>query len=99
MSTIGGIDLVSDTTEPGLQTVDQLGLRLATLANSITGIDAIYNDQTDQVVLESVQKHRFYSSGKSNWSAQALRLQAPSTVQIVRSATRTGLLVSVEQLL
>ena len=46
----------SDTTEPGLETIDQLGLRLATLANANTGIDAIYNDSTNEIVLESIEK-------------------------------------------
>ena len=44
--TIGGVSsLYSGTTEPGLETIDQLGLRIATLANANAGIDAIYNIQ------------------------------------------------------
>ena len=55
--TISGVStLYSDTTEPGLQTIDQLGLRLATLADANADINAIYNDQTNQVVLEAIQK-------------------------------------------
>ena len=78
----------SDTTEPGLETIDQLGLRIATLANANAGIDAIYNDSTNEIVLESIQKNTAFTVQVSPTGlAQALRLQAPSTVQIVRSAT------------
>ena len=87
--TIGGVSsLYSDTTETGLETIDQLGLRIATLANANPGIDAIYNDSTNDIVLESIQKNTAFTVQVSPTGlAQALRLQAPSTVQIVRSAT------------
>ena len=48
--------LYSDTTEPGLETIDQLGLRIATLANANAGIDAIYNDSTNEIVLRLFKK-------------------------------------------
>ena len=55
--TIGGVTtLVSETTETGLETVDQLGFRLSTIANGIAGINSIYNDQTNRIVLEAVEK-------------------------------------------
>ena len=78
----------SDTTEAGLETVDQLGLRLATLANGNTGIDAIYNDSTNEIVLEAIQKNTPFSVSVSPTGlAQSMRLQSPSTTQIIRSAT------------
>ena len=46
----------SDTTEPGLETIDQLGLRLATLANANTGLNAIYNDSTNEIVLRQYKR-------------------------------------------
>ena len=87
--TISGVStLYSDTTEPGLQTIDQLGLRLATLADANADINAIYNDQTNQVVLEAIQKNTPFTVQVSPTGlAQSLRFQAPSTQQIVRSAT------------
>ena len=43
--TVDGItNTYSDTTEPGLQTVDQLGLRFANLINANGALTAIYND-------------------------------------------------------
>ena len=53
----------SDTTEPGLETIDQLGLRIATLINANAGIDAIYNDSTNEIVLEAIQKNTAFSLG------------------------------------
>ena len=48
----------------------------------------IYNDQTNQVVLEAIQKNTPFTVQVSPTGlAQSLRFQAPSTQQIVRSAT------------
>ena len=75
--TIGGFQtLYSDTTEPGLETIDQLGLRIATLANSNTGIKAIYNDSTNEIVMEAIQKNTPFTvnSCKSNRSCPIIKI-------------------------
>ena len=60
--TIDGLTtLVSDTTEAGLQTVDQLGFRLSTIADGIAGINSIYNDQTNRIVFEAVEKNKAFT--------------------------------------
>ena len=80
--------LVSDTTEAGLQTVDQLGFRLSAIADGIAGINSIYNDQTNRIVLEAVEKNKAFTVQVSPTTLnQAIRFQAPSTSQIIRSAT------------
>ena len=84
----GSSNTYSDTTEPGLETIDQLGLRIATLANANAELNAIYNDSTNEIVLEAIQKNTAFSlTASPSGLAQSLRFQAPSTVQIVRSAT------------
>ena len=84
----GSSNTYSDTTEPGLETIDQLGLRLATLANANADLNAIYNDSTNEIVIEAIQKNTAFSlTASPSGLSQSLRFQAPSTVQIVRSAT------------
>jgi len=70
------------------QTADDIGFALATAANANAGISVIYNNVTDEIILESTEAYiPFIVVVSPMGTGQALRFYPPATRQITRSGT------------
>ena len=78
----------SITTIVGLQTADQVGLALANLINTNPNVSSYYNNQIDEITIESRFANMVYTSSSSPTGVnQSLRLTPPAQKDIIRSGT------------
>ena len=88
LSVSGTTNTYTVTSTVASQSADDIGLALATAANANPGINVIYNNVRNEIILESTQPNiPFNVSISPTGTAQALRLVAPATRQITRSGT------------
>ena len=87
--TISGTTNTYTVTSTALeQNSDQIGLALATAANANPGINVIYNNVRDEIILEATEANVSFNVVASPLgTGQALRLVTPATRQITRSGT------------
>ena len=78
----------SITTNVGLETADQVGLALANLINTNPNVSSYYNNQIDEITIESRFANMVYTSSSSPTGVnQSLRLTPPAQRDIIRSGT------------
>ena len=70
------------------QTADIVGLQLANQVNTSPSVRAIYNNTSDEIIVESLFANTAFTvTATPTGTGQNLRLLAPATRQIVRSGT------------